>query len=364
MSLAKSRCPKTIRGVSSLDDLEHDFYQLADGRLAVNLGRWILRYLFANLVDEEVKRDEAFRLALPSNQKIKSGSLPKVTLAPTLPPSSQNINLLKLKEESDSAITPRAIVGQLSPVTPGLAMALATPALPSSVSYSAGNGMPTSLSSTAEESQTLEKRKSHASNPRMSGDYFSQSGYSQQSQVVKLPGAHGDAIPEAPPSQTEPDRESKSSSLFGKKFKMSLSRKLGRTSAEAPKPAAVDDRSETSEKSSEREDKIVEENFYGILQKIRHEYDDLLLNHPHETLQAGIAACLPSEAPILRPPAATSIIIQEDRPDSGGMEDLYRGTVASTGRDADLIEKAAPIWLGELLLRVSDPSFSRSSLLV
>lgn len=34
-------------------------------------------------------------------------------------------------------------------------------------------------------------------------------------------------------------------------------------------------------------------------------------------------------------------MIQEDRPDSGGVADLYRGAVSSVGQDADLIHRKA-----------------------
>jgi WD repeat-containing protein 48 len=47
----------------------------------------------------------------------------------------------------------------------------------------------------------------------------------------------------------------------------------------------------------------------------------------------------------------TTVIIQEET--SGGSADLYRGTVATVGEDASLIEERAPMWLGDLLLRVS-----------
>ena len=132
---------------------------------------------------------------------------------------------------------------------------------------------------------------------------------------------------------------------------MNFPKKLGRSSVEV-KPIVVDDKSEESDKSSEKEDKIVEDNFYGIVQKIRNDYDEQLLASPGGPLPTGISPSLPTETPILKPPPFTTVIIQEDRPDSGGVADLYRGTVNSVGKDADVIEKTAPMWLGDLLLRV------------
>ena len=66
----------------------------------------------------------------------------------------------------------------------------------------------------------------------------------------------------------------------------------------------------------------------------------------------GITPSLPTETPELRLPLSTTIIIQEDRPDSGGIVDLYSGTIGSSGEDANLIEQTGPMWLGDLLLRV------------
>lgn len=118
------------------------------------------------------------------------------------------------------------------------------------------------------------------------------------------------------------------------------------------KAPIVDDKSEESDKSSEKEDKVVEDNFFGTIQKIRNEYEEILQGHLREPLASAIVTSLPNETPVLKPPPLTTIIIQEDNPDSGGVADIYRGTVNCVGYDADLIEKKAPMWLGELLLKV------------
>ena len=132
---------------------------------------------------------------------------------------------------------------------------------------------------------------------------------------------------------------------------MNFPKKLGRSSVEV-KPAPSDEKVEESDKSSEREEKIVEDNFLGVVQKIRYDYEDQLHSRPNEPLLSGLTPSLPNETPILRPPSYTTVLIQEDRPDSGGVADIYRGTVASVGKDANMIEKAAPMWLGDLLLKV------------
>lgn len=166
-------------------------------------------------------------------------------------------------------------------------------------------------------------------------------------------GAHADSLQS--PSEPPPDKEEKTkegSSLFGKKFRMNFPKKLGRSSMDS-KPAVVDEKSEeSSDKSSEKEDKIVEENLFGVIQKIRYEYDERLQTNPGQPLTSGINPSPSNETPALRLPRLTTVIIQEDRPDSGGVADVFRGTVGSLGQEADQIEKVAPMWLGELLLRV------------
>ena len=132
---------------------------------------------------------------------------------------------------------------------------------------------------------------------------------------------------------------------------MNFPKKLGRTSVDA-KPTIVDEKSETSEKSEDKEEKLVHDNLLGSVQKIRHRYHEQLQLDPNRPLHSGITPSLPSETPELRLPPNTAVIIQEDRPDAGGVADLYRGTVSSVGSDVDLVEQAGPMWLGDLLFRV------------
>ncbi|MCJ1228200.1 hypothetical protein MMC12_004861 [Toensbergia leucococca] len=173
-----------------------------------------------------------------------------------------------------------------------------------------------------------------------------------------MPSPPGDGNSEVlPQPSADADKEEKtkeSSSLFGKKFRMNFPKKLGRSSVDT-KPAVVDEKAEESDKSEEKEDKIVEHNFLGTIQKIRYDYEDLLREYPSRPLVTGISPSMPSETPMIRLPPYTAVIIQEDTPDSGGVADLYRGTVGSLGRDADLVEKSAPMWLGDLLLRNQIP---------
>ena len=218
----------------------------------------------------------------------------------------------------------------------------------------------------AAEDNQLGKRDSKASQSRASGDYFSSAQPSSNpadshtaAATIGAAATDGTQQPQTPGAKDETDKGDKMkevSSLFGKKFRMNFPKKLGRSSVEATKPAVVDEikAEESDDKSSTKEEKVVEDNFLGSIQKIRIEYDEKLEGSDagDNSLQVLMTPSPANETPVLKPPPFTPVIIQEDRPDSGGVADLYRGQVGTLAADTDMIEKTAPMWLGELLLRV------------
>ena len=311
-----------------------------------------MRYLFAGLIDEEIRRDEAYRNHLKANA-------PPITRAAglhlgRLPPRNIEIwtNRNKEKEnteDTESITTPRA--NGLPATTPGLTIGVASPGLTQVTSNTTTmNGNKTPSGAASEEK-------------RASGDYFSNKSPpvpetpAAEKAAEKSTDSSSEGKPETAQSPTgDADKESKSSSLFSKKLRLNFPKKLtGRSSVEVAKPAApVEDKSDqSSDKSSEKEEKPIDDNFHGLVQKMRIEYDSNMTHYPEDILITCISTSMPNETPVLKPPPLTSIIIQEDSPDSGGLADLYRGTVGSVGQDADLIEGIAPTWLGELLLHVS-----------
>lgn len=322
----------------------------------INLGKWILRYLFANLIDEEIKRDEVFRqqALLEKKQQRKSPG--------TIEIPESNMNGWKEGSAPSSATTLRASNGFHLPVTtPGLAIGVATPsALPHGQSHH--NHNTNTLPPTAEEGSQLEKTTSQGSNQRLSGDYFSTSPRTQSATTPSSnsqPRKSNDGQPQSP-TDGEKDN-SKEGTMFGRKFKMSFGgmKKLGRTQTpDAANKSSMETPVETPEdsdsRSSKTEDRVIEDNLLGVIQTIRHRYEDEL-QEGTSNLTSAITPSLANETPVLKPPVGTSILIQEDRPDSGGVADLFEGTVASLGQQADLVEKVAPKWLGEVLLKNTIP---------
>lgn len=316
---------------------------------AVNLGKWILRHIFSNLIDEMIKRDELFRKELNDNIK-KSGQRANAPMSIQIPTAGGSW-------PDNSAVTPKGN-GHSYPMTPGMGIGVATPAplnhLP---------GVP-------EDGAPLDKRASQASRTSAdkSGDYFSSAPIASEATSKPTTETH-----EAPPkSPSDADKETNgkdSNTLFGKKFRMGMgsmsfgSKKLGRSASTATteKPVVVDEKVEDGSETSDsgEKEKEVDDSFFGIVQKIQNEYEKSILENPDDRVESGITPSLPNETPVLKPPPMTTVIIQEET--SGGVADLYRGTVATVGEDATLIAERAPMWLGDLLLRVSKTAILREA---
>ncbi|TVY15335.1 UBP9-binding protein [Lachnellula arida] len=313
----------------------------------INLGKWVLRYIFSNLIDETIRRDEDYRKEL--NENVKKGV--QRANAPTsiqLPPSTEGSWL----ESTPPTLTPRAN-GNSYPMTPGMGIGVATPSVINHLP-----GVP-------EDGAPLDKRVSQTS--RLSGDkggdYFSSTQIASET-AAKSAATPGEAQDEKPPkSPSDIDKENNggkdTNTLFGKKFRMGMSfgsKKLGRSpSTNIEKPVVVDEKVEDGSDTSENgeKEKEVDDNFFGVVQTIRHEYDKALLENPDRLVESGITPSLPNETPVLKHPPMTTVIVQEET--SGGSADLYRGTVATVGEDASLIEQRAPMWVGDLLLRNKIP---------
>lgn len=324
----------------------------------VSLGRWVLRYLFANLIDEEIKRDEAYRQSL--NDSVEKRQVAGRANAPTsiaMPQSS-----MSGWETTDQVTTPRANGAQFTPTTPGMAIGLATPG-------AAGPVLPGVPEGAAVGSPTTpgDKRQSQLGRPSGENDYFTSAiapvgGDKAVTPVTPAVDAAGEQKPtldtnvdKGKDKDKAVDNGKSPSTPFGKKFRMSFgTKKLGRSASQptADKPAVVDEKAEESESSSNHE-KEVDDSFHGVIQKIRNEYDKQINSAPETYISTLVTPSLPSDTPVLKLPPSTKVILQEET--SGGSANIYQGTVLTVGQDADLIEQKAPMWLGDVLLQNQAP---------
>ncbi|KAJ0124725.1 hypothetical protein J7T55_006066 [Diaporthe amygdali] len=314
----------------------------------INHGKWILRYLFSNLIDEEIRRDEAHR------QKLNETVEQNIAVAKTRPPVSITIPTSSNWEQAaESPMTPRANGSQYVPMTPGMGIGLATPGLPGVKEEGANSALP------------LDKRTSQASQPSQEReDYFTNAIVSADGNNTAKPAA----TPSEQPAENGKDKDKEKdkdkdkekgeakqpSTPFGKKFRMGMSfgtKKLGRSasSTATEKPAISEEKTAESESSSNHEpEKEYDDNFQGVVQKLQDEYAKQLIDTPDKSIETKITPSLTNETPVLKLPPGTKVIIQEET--SGGSAELYRGTIETVGVDADIIEKCAPQWLGEVLL--------------
>lgn len=374
-------------------DLDEDIDFKEDQR--INLGKWVLRYLFSNLITEEIERDQVFRKQLMTTleeKKMRRENAPSSIQLPETQVNGWNA------AGPQSATTPRATNGAM-PTTPGLNIGLASPGsigLNSPAKRSVGAG---ALSPSAtDDAAQLERQKTQnqLSSDRPS-DYFSKAKTNDMEvaspgdTTIKTPVTPGEGVADDKEPKTPAEADStpkdtptgKEAGLFGKKFSMrgmgfsSMKKMTSRTEKpEKEKPAAVEEKDESTDHSDSHSSKtsnsrVVDDNFMGTVQKIRFGYEDSLqqqiqTQQAHENglpvpavsaidVPCGITPSLPAETPVLKPPMSTTVLIQEDRPEAGGVADLFEGTVGSLGEMTDTLEKTAPMWLGEVLLRNQIP---------
>ncbi|KAF8469164.1 hypothetical protein BDZ91DRAFT_87629 [Kalaharituber pfeilii] len=322
-------------------DFETDVEFKEDQR--INLGRWILRCLFDKLITEVMRRDAEFRAKvekeLSEKEVIERLNAPRHLLMPPLIETAE-------EQEGDGEATPRATY----PQTPGLAIGLATPgagAIP--------NAQPTSESTSNAAEDGGEGghpiRTSMQSTTSPTVDYFS-------NPVSPTPAVVGaDSVPTSPVA----DSQSEGGASRFPKFRLgsrkskdasSAANTANKPSATATTPAngAGDD---TKPSSAESEPlappgAVYEDNLGGMIKRVQTAY----VEEKSVPVPSKMVPCPASDAPFLTLPSNTAIIIQEDKPDSGGVADLYRGTVETVGDAVDvrLLEEKAPAWLGEVLL--------------
>ncbi|KAI9815392.1 MAG: hypothetical protein M1826_002068 [Phylliscum demangeonii] len=334
----------------------------------INLGKWVLRYLFSSLIDEEIRRDEAYRKTLIESESANQATLQRRVPPPSIQLPESPFATWQEVASHPSERTPRA-EQRFShlPVTPGFTIGAVTPAI-LQWPETATDGQ---LAPTTADASTLERSTTQHSQPRSSSeranDYFSANSLMQArpasheaTESAHEPGEGQEDRLVLPSSEPDKENPGKDSSFFGKKFRIPFSgKKPGRTPSVSAnhKTAVADERVYESDetRSANSQELAGQEAFLGVIQRIRQGYVAHAREHPAGPIPVGITPSLPTETPVLKPPPLTTILIQEDRPESGGVADLYRGSVASVGRDADVIERIAPIWLGDLLLRNQTP---------
>jgi WD repeat-containing protein 48 len=346
----------------------------------INLGKWVLRSLFANLIDEEVRRDDEFRKSLLAEfERQKLAASPSNPMKIELPPLKINSWRGNVSGPSSASTLKASANASKVPFTPGFGIGLATPAVASPTKTSANlNALSPSV-----EARTSSEQPGEQTVPRKSGekedDYFST--LRAPTAEVTSPGGTSvfAATPLEAPDGTGPPTESAGQEvikegLFGKKFLKSMSfsgmKKLGRSQTSENKIVA-EEKDESDANSNQGSSKDAgnssnKETLRGLIAKIHHTYEESLLHQVQNQqarengmpipaapieLPSMITPPPPDETPDLVPPPNTTILIQEDRPEAGGVADLFEGRVSNLVEKIFSVELAAPLWLGDLLLK-------------
>ena len=308
----------------------------------VNLGKWLLRNLFSGLIQEEINRDREYQRDFLEKLKQSHGSQ-----SSRVGPGSQRDGDY-LSHPSTRTTNGNSYI----PATPGMSIGV----VPESRNdRKSEEGTP--KSGTIAEQRTAPQSQPRASSDRQSGSYQDDantrsSSDSRRGRLSTAEDTNAEPNPQSP-SGAEKEGKKEGSFSFGSKFRMKVSKKLGRSSMDT-KPPVVDEKvEEIKDAEVFHEEKPIEDNFLGTIQKIRYGFEDRVHAEPATAGAPRIQPPPPNEAPDLKLPPSTAIIIQEDRLEAGGVVDVYRGTVGSVARDADIVEKNAPMWLGDLLLLAS-----------
>lgn len=325
----------------------------------VNLGKWILRWLFAPIVNEEIRRDAQYRESAAARaeemaKQNQSATSPVDTSTGDIPRSSgipipRDTSTTTLRPGFDSYGTPN---------TPGIGIASGTPGTLGSQGTlgSSFNNLATSPMTTGEGDHTDHSQHAadftHNSLSDKSSDYFAKPAGMSAPDTDKTSTSAGDSTAVQSPVESDNQEKKRSGSLFGKKFRMDFPKKLGRTSTDV-KPQIQEEKVEESDKSSTKEEKVFENNLSGVIERIRHEYDEFLAANPSQELTPAITPSPENETPFLQIPPRTAVFIQEESGDTAVASDLYRGSVSRISDDIDELEKSIPQWLAELLLKVS-----------
>ncbi|KAL4931527.1 uncharacterized protein BDV17DRAFT_280075 [Aspergillus undulatus] len=329
-----------------------DYSQIREDQ-RLNLGKWVLRWLFAPLIDEQVKRDAEFR----AEAKAKAEELAK-SLSETAPVDIPGKLTVPIPDPSGR----QAYDSLGSPTTPGHGIGFATTpgSLTSSVLNHGHNTLSNMGTSPGESSDYLMSHQyadmARSSMSDRSSDYFSPPKSHAPADADKQPPTPGVGDQTPTPTQTgENDKEErKKGSIFSKKFRMDFPKKLGRTSSEV-KPQIQEEKVEEPEPTSVKEEKVFENNLSGLIDRVRHEYEEYLSAHPDQELVSALAPSDESETPLLEIPPRTVVFIQEESGDSVVASDIYRGTFENIGQDGEKLEKTVPLWLADLLLKNQMP---------
>jgi WD repeat-containing protein 48 len=337
----------------------------------INLGKWVLRFLFDKLIMEEIRRDKIYRTSLEQNafSKMQRENAPDSIQLPGKPDS---LRWMAQPSSVTNTLSQRSTNGHAYPATPGMNIAVATPGFLNSP-LPVPTDQPRS-GRQSDESSRNDKRSSQSSQPRTSierrNDYFSSNISSSQTVPVSPGGTQqnrvlGNAIDSStdrsPGDSAENEKDSNTkegNSLFGKKFRVSFgTKRLNKPESGDKKGQGTDEKAEETGNgnSNSAKSEPISDNIRGVVQKVRLDYKVPEKTQGEINLPTALSPSPLADTPAIKLPADVTVLIQEEKPKFGSYGDLARSTVANMAADIDKIEQAAAPWIGEYLLLNKTP---------
>ncbi|KAI7873407.1 WD40-repeat-containing domain protein [Mucor mucedo] len=336
-------------------EIPADYQVREDQRL--NLGKWVLVNLFQKFIQRELEHEEEGLIRFTDDQPDRPDSIKSKSLQPTQQEE-------KVEAPPAVPVPPTVTIPSLNPVAtddgPKLPLTAVTtnvdqsPYLPSSPQAAQFNGPFTAPITTTTQA-----------------DYFSGAHYPpvRRESSVQLPQAV--ALPTSPTSPT-------GSNFMHRLKNLSVKAKLSRipTSEDRPGEPFPSLSTSTSIQSSADEQQQQQQQSLAaasvaaaaVAEKAAAEKaaaekaaaeakaaEESKLKEIEESKSECYSPPHSEDFPPLQIPSSTMIIVAEESAEASTGMDLYRGTVGSSGEDADTIIEAAPAWLLAFLLYNKTP---------
>lgn len=234
-------------------------------------------------------------------------------------------------------------------MTPGMNIGLATPLVMNFPKSSGADSLEHHLAPMAEEDSNIpSSQEKH--------DYFSAPSNTAGADEPRTPGTtlttvNTTATTQPASTNAPPETPSGSKLSFGKLW----GKKANRNSTSEEKRSVIDENAAKTDNADAEPIKPVEvfdETLGGVLKRMRQDYASGI-GASDGTIKTAICPSLPNDTPVIKHTSEMVVIIQEDKPDSGGVKDVYRGTIGQLGAEADDLEKVVPAWVAEAILFVS-----------
>ncbi|KAI9660269.1 MAG: hypothetical protein M1831_003577 [Alyxoria varia] len=350
--------------------MQHERNEFKDDQ-RINLGKWVLRYLFADLVNEEIRRDEEYRQSLLQSHPNNSDDIPYSHPQHISLPQRSALDT-GMSQSKESVSTPRAGVGNSrKPSTPGLSISVATPHVAGAASPHTTHKAATAVSPGGDKAEKPASQPEHDASDQAQ-DYFSNrpAPTSNEGDETRHSGkssnSSSDGHGEDPTTaDSEKSQNSDKNKSLSKRLRSTFApKRLGKvtSSSETQKVTGSEKGESTEENSSEGSSDpsaivkdTTDHSLLSVVQRIRRQYSQHFDSARTGAIKTLIAPSLPSETPVLKVPSLTSIIIQEEQPDSGGVIDVFECTANEIRNNVDLLESIAPSWLGNVLLKNEIP---------